>query len=162
MADCLALPTLLIPQRSTRRGGRVVYGSSLENWRGFIPTVGSNPTLSARTKSVRRGITYCEATNGKPKAIPASPPNFAGEVCSPKLAERRMGHLSDSKQSHSPVGLPRNIRNGLQFLPQGCPHPCQKIFIHHLQPFGRIQFLPPRQNIRGHIPLALLRADSSQ
>ena len=25
----------------------MVYGSSLENWRGLIPTVGSNPTLSA-------------------------------------------------------------------------------------------------------------------
>jgi hypothetical protein len=33
--------------RSIRRGGRVVYGSSLENWRGRNVTVGSNPTLSA-------------------------------------------------------------------------------------------------------------------
>ena len=43
------LPLLIIsvPKRSPWRGGRVVYGSSLENWRGFIPTVGSNPTLSA-------------------------------------------------------------------------------------------------------------------
>ncbi len=31
----------------TWRGGRVVYGSSLENWRGRKVTVGSNPTLSA-------------------------------------------------------------------------------------------------------------------
>ena len=31
------------------RGGRVVYGSSLENWRGRNVTVGSNPTLSAMT-----------------------------------------------------------------------------------------------------------------
>ena len=30
-------------------GGRVVYGSGLENRRGFTPTVGSNPTPSARS-----------------------------------------------------------------------------------------------------------------
>ena len=29
-----------------RRGGRVVYGSGLENQRVFTGTVGSNPTLS--------------------------------------------------------------------------------------------------------------------
>ncbi len=28
----------------------MVYGSSLENWRGLIPTVGSNPTLSASAR----------------------------------------------------------------------------------------------------------------
>jgi hypothetical protein len=43
----LLLPNVLSPQNSTWRGGRVVYGSSLENWRGVILTVGSNPTLSA-------------------------------------------------------------------------------------------------------------------
>ena len=31
----------------TWRGGRVVYGSGLENQRVFTGTVGSNPTLSA-------------------------------------------------------------------------------------------------------------------
>jgi hypothetical protein len=31
----------------TRRGGRAVEGSGLENRRGFTPPVGSNPTLSA-------------------------------------------------------------------------------------------------------------------
>jgi hypothetical protein len=41
------LPNVQPPQSSTWRGGRVVYGSSLENWRGVILTVGSNPTLSA-------------------------------------------------------------------------------------------------------------------
>ena len=36
------------------RGGRVVYGSGLENQRGCKPTVGSNPTLSVdlRTQKV--------------------------------------------------------------------------------------------------------------
>ena len=41
------------PHSSTRRGGRVVYGSSLENWRGVILTVGSNPTLSVKSKTVQ-------------------------------------------------------------------------------------------------------------
>ena len=37
------------PQNRTEtwRGGRVVYGSGLENQRVFTGTVGSNPTLSA-------------------------------------------------------------------------------------------------------------------
>ena len=36
------------PQNRTEtwRGGRVVYGSGLENQRVFTGTVGSNPTLS--------------------------------------------------------------------------------------------------------------------
>ena len=33
------------------RGGRVVYGSGLENQRGCKPTVGSNPTRSALERS---------------------------------------------------------------------------------------------------------------
>ena len=34
---------------SLRKGGRVVYGSGLENQRRLTPTVGSNPTPSATT-----------------------------------------------------------------------------------------------------------------
>ena len=38
------------------RGGRVVYGSGLENQRGCKPTVGSNPTLSVHKPSPRLGF----------------------------------------------------------------------------------------------------------
>ena len=32
----------------------LVYGTSLENWRACERTVGSNPTLSAKTKNVEK------------------------------------------------------------------------------------------------------------
>ena len=38
------------------RGGRVVEGSGLENRRGFTPSVGSNPTLSANDTDKKEGV----------------------------------------------------------------------------------------------------------
>ena len=40
--------------RPAWRGGRVVYGSGLENQRVFTGTVGSNPTLSVLNQLKRR------------------------------------------------------------------------------------------------------------
>ncbi len=49
----LEKPPAFAYKRKLRRGGRVVDGSSLENWRGCKPTVGSNPTLSAICKQIQ-------------------------------------------------------------------------------------------------------------
>ena len=77
-ATLLRWITSAAPHSGTRRGGRVVYGSSLENWRGVILTVGSNPTLSAVAK--RKGRASHQAkpfSDGRSAAqpIPPSPPS---------------------------------------------------------------------------------------
>lgn len=46
--DTLALNDKICRILLTRTGGRVVYGSGLENRRAGNRTVGSNPTLSAK------------------------------------------------------------------------------------------------------------------
>ena len=43
----------ILTQVTTRRGGRVVEGTSLENWRAGNGTEGSNPSLSANVKTHR-------------------------------------------------------------------------------------------------------------
>ena len=46
MTGVAIINELRLRARPAWRGGRVVYGSGLENQRVFTGTVGSNPTLS--------------------------------------------------------------------------------------------------------------------
>jgi hypothetical protein len=53
--------TGVVPIEGARKGGRVVEGTSLENWHGRKSIVGSNPTPSATLRTGDKLVTLADA-----------------------------------------------------------------------------------------------------